>query len=203
MSMGKGPGMSLKRRRACLVVPLGLVGLCLLLLAISAASNIGLPTRSALVERLGDVEKARLSEVLHLRAALGDEVWPGWAQADIPVIVYNEKYAFLIGYLDPPAGWLSVPAREARGGAWEQVTGDSFEGKPYYRTLLSDPAKTPQGFTVQVGRTWAATFQTREYGEVSFYQGFREGLPPVVSGIVPVRLAWQFLMGKTESYIAA
>ncbi len=195
--------MSRKRRRACLVVPVGLVGLCLLLLAASAASNLGLPTHSATVERLNDLEKARLSEVLHLRTALGDAVWPGWAAADIPLIVYNEKYAFLVGYQDPPAGWLKMPIRERRGGAWEQVPGDSFEGKAYYRTVITDPAKTPEGFSVLVGERWTATFQTREYGEVSFYQGFRQGLPPVISGVVPVRLGWQFLMGKTDSYIAA
>ncbi len=182
---------------------MGLVGLCLLLLAASAASNHGLPKGSAIVERLSDLEKARLSEVLHLRSVLGEAVWPGWAAADIPIIVYNEKYAFLVGYQEPPAGWLKMPMRERRGGSWEQVPGDAFEGRPYYRTLITDPAKTPEGFTVLVGERWTATFQTREYGEVSFYQGFRDGLPPVVSQVFPVRLAWQFLMGKTDSYVAA
>ncbi len=191
------------RKKSCIGVFLGLTGLCVLSLAAVAASNATLPTHSADTARLKDLEKARLSEVLHLRAALGNDAWPGWAEADIPLIVHNEQYAFLVGYADPPPGWLKVPSRESRGGPWEEVPGDLFEGRHYYRTLILDPEKTPEGFTVLVGDRWVATFQTREYGEIEFYEGFRHELPPGISAFVPVRLAWQLLMGKTDSYIAA
>lgn len=190
-------------RNACLFIPLGLTGLCLLVVAVSALSNLGLPQQSSTVDHLSDLEKARLSEVLHLRSTLGDSVWPEWGQADIPLIVYNEQYAFLLGYPNPPDGWMKVPSLEERGGPWEEVSNDSFEGNPYYRTLLTDPQKTPEGFTVLVGDRWVASFQTREYGQVEFYRGFRAELPPVISSIVPVRLVWALLMGKTDSYIAA
>jgi len=103
-------------RKFCLFFPLGLVALCLLAAAASALSNLGLPQHSKTVEALSDLEKARLSEVLHLRRTLGEAVWPGWGQADIPLIVYNEQYAFLLGYADPPAGWKKVPTLEPRGG---------------------------------------------------------------------------------------
>ena len=190
-------------RKACLFLPLGLIALCLLGVALSALSNLGLPRQSTTVDRLDDLEKARLSEVIHLRSAFGDAVWPGWAQADIPLIVYNEQYAFLVGYPNPPAGWLKVPALEPRGGPWEEVSGDDFDGLPYYRTLIESPEKTPEAFTVLVGDRWVATFQTRAYSEVAFYRDFRAELPPVLSSLVPVRLAWALLMGKTDSYIAA
>lgn len=190
-------------KRACLLIPIGLIVLCLLGVAASALSNLGLPQHSTTLDRLNELEKARLSEVLHLRRNLGDAVWPGWSQADIPLIVYNELYAFLVGYPNPPAGWLKVPALDPRGGPWEEVPADAFEGHPYYRTLITDPQKTPEGFTVLVGDRWVATFQTREYGEVEFYRGFRQNLPPFISNLVPVRLVWEFLMGRTESYIAA
>jgi hypothetical protein len=59
---------------------------------------------------------------------------------------------------------MKVPSLAVRGGSWVEVPGDTFEGHPYYRTPLTDPQKTPEGFTVLVGDLWVATFQTREYG---------------------------------------
>lgn len=203
MACSMKPSKHPRLRKFCLFFPLGLITLCLLAVAASALSNLGLPQHSKTVDHLSELEKARLSEVLHLRRALGEAVWPGWGQADIPLIVYNEQYAFLLGYADPPAGWLKVPDQEPRGGSWEQVPGEAFEGSPYYRTLLTDPQKTPQGFTVRVGERWAATFQTREYGEITFYRDIRKAFPPFISTFVPVRLAWALLMGKTDAYIAA
>ena len=191
------------RRRACLLLVLGVIALCVLGAAASAISNASLPQHSSVTDRLSEQEKARLSEALHLRKTMGDTVWPGWAQADIPLIVYNERYAFLIGLPDPAPGWKKVPFMEPRGGAWEIVPGDLFEGQPYYRTPLTDPKKTPEGFAVLVGDRWVATFQTREYSEVTFYEGLRSEIPSPIRRLVPVRLAWEALMGKTESYIAA
>jgi len=179
------------------------MALCLLAAAASALSNRSLPQHSTITDRLSELDKARLSEVRHLRRILGDSAWPGWSQADIPIIVYNEQYVFLVGYPNPPAGWMKVPTLEPRGGPWEEVPGDLFEGSPYYRTRLTDPQKTPQGFTVQVGDRWAATFQTREYGEIVFARDFRSQVPPFVSSLVPVRLVWALLMGTTDAYIAA
>jgi hypothetical protein len=194
---------SVNNKKACLFIPLSLIILCLLGAAVSALSNLGLPQHSTTPDRLSELDKAQLSEVLHLRSNLGDAVWPGWSQADIALIVYNEQYAFLVGYPNPPAGWMKVPSLELRGGPWEEIPGDTFEGGPYYRTAITDPEKTPEGFTVLVGDRWVATFQTREYGEVDFYRGFRQNLPPFISNLVPVRLVWSFLMGKTDNYIAA
>jgi hypothetical protein len=197
------PLKSFKIRNACLFIPLGLIVLCLLVFAVSALSNLGLPQQSIITDRLSELEKARLSEVLHLRGVLGDVVWPGWSQADIPLIVYNEQYAFLVGYLNPPDGWMKVPGLEPRGGPWEEVPDDAFDGHPYYRTPITDPQKTPEGFTVRIGDRWVATFQSREYSQVAFYRDFRQKLPPFISNLVPLRLIWALLMGKTDNYIAA
>ena len=197
------PAKPSKLKKSCLLIPLSLIGLIALLLAVSALSNLGLPQNSELTDHLSDLEKARLSEVIHLRTTLGDAVWPGWSQADIPLIVYNEQCAFLVGYPNPPDGWLKVPSLEGRGGPWEQVPNDSFESQPYYRTPILDPNKTPEAFTVLVGDQWVATFMTREYSQIEFYRDFRQNLPPFISNLVPVRLVWSFMMGKAESYIAA
>jgi hypothetical protein len=190
-------------KRSCLSIPLGILGVFVILIAISALSNLGLPQQSKTQDYLSELEKARLSEALQLRRSLGDATWPGWSQADIPIIEYNEKYAFLVGYPDPPSGWKKVPSMEQRGGPWEAVPGDTFDGQPYYRTPITDPLKTPQSFTVLVGDMWVATFQTREYSQVNFYHEFRQQLPPVLSNLVPVRLVWALLMSQSESHIAA
>jgi hypothetical protein len=191
-------------RKACLFIPLVLAAFCLFGVLLSALSNLGLPQRSTTLDRLDELEKARLSEVIQLRRTFGEEVWPGWEQAEIPLIVYNEQYAFLVGYSGSPTpGWLKVPSLEPRGGSWEEVPGDTFEGQPYYRSRIEDPEKTPEAFTVLVGDRFAASFLTREYSEVAFYRDFRREIPPLLAPVIPVRLAWMLLMGKTEMYVAA
>ena len=79
-----------KAGKYVIIAVLSLSGLCLLLVAISAISNLGLPQGSPEVETLSQADKVRLAEAVHLRQAVGDTVWPGWGQADIPVIVYDE-----------------------------------------------------------------------------------------------------------------
>ena len=109
---------SRRRRFARLRLLAAPLTLCALLPLVSALSNVGLPTRSTVLKQLIAVDKARLEE-----AALGDAVWPGWAAADIAFIVYNEGYAFLVGYPaeagDPPTGRIKVPQGTARGDGLE------------------------------------------------------------------------------------
>ena len=172
----------------------------------SALSNIGLPTQSQPLERLSRAEKARLAEVFHLRQTLGDEVWPGWGRAPIPVIVHNEAYAFLVGYPEgetPPDGWVRVPWDERMGGPWEVLPGDAFQGQVTYRQQLAGPEETPENFTVRVGDHWAATLWTREYARISMVSGLRQELPPFLRPILPWRLVWRLLMGATETYVGA
>ncbi|HLO30613.1 MAG TPA: hypothetical protein VK249_15825 [Anaerolineales bacterium] len=178
--------------------------LIVLLLAcgLSAVINLSLPTHSEVADHLSNLEKARLAEFFHLKQELGSAIWPGWGEADIPLVLYNEEYAFLIGYPDPPDGWLKMPQRESRGAAWEVVPGEKFDNMPYYRQRLTDPNKTPEGFTVLVGDRWVATFQTREYSEISFYSGLRDGFPPVVREVVPYALFWNLISGESDAYIA-
>ena len=81
---------------------LELTVLCIGIIGYLALSNWNLPTHSQVVDRLSDLEKARLAEAIHLRHNLGDQVWPGWGDADIPFIIYNKSYAFLVNYPTPP-----------------------------------------------------------------------------------------------------
>jgi len=94
---------------------------------------------------LNTAEKAELAEVLRLKAELGDQVWPGLGRIDIPVILYNERYEFLVGKAKPPS-------------PWQAVKGDNFLGRPYYRR----PVENPQAFAVAVGTLWAGSVGTLE-----------------------------------------
>lgn len=177
----------------------------LLLLAVailSALYNLTLPSESETTEYLPADEKAYIIEMDHLRRSAGNEVWPGWGDQQVPVIVYNESYAFLIGYPDPPDGWKKMPSGEFRGTSWQQVQNDDINGERYYRQSLPDPHITPENFTAKVGDRWVLTMQTKEYAAVSFYNGFRNELPPIISAVFPYRLFWNLLMGTAENYIA-
>jgi len=193
----------MKMKRIGLMIPPGLVIVCLILVGISYISNRGLPTRSQIVDRLSEQEKARLLESNHLRTKLGEVVWPGWQSQEIPVIVYNEGYAFLVGLPDPPDGWLKMPQGQKRGGPWELVPDDSIEGQPYYRQPLPNPNLVPENFTVLVGDRWVATLQTKEFMLISFVEGFSSELPPPVRPIFPYRLAWRLLVNNSDGYISA
>ncbi len=182
---------------------IGLISLCVAVVGISYLSNLNLPTHSQVTDHLSELEKARLAEAIHLRQTLGDMVWPGWGLLDIPIIVYNEEYAFLVGYSSPPAGWVKMPQDEPRGGPWEAVLNDTFEGQVYYRQRLANPKITPENFTVLVGERWVATMETKEYMEINFYVQFREELPSILRRIFPYRLFWGLLMGDTETYIGS
>ncbi len=180
---------------------MGLALLCVAVVGISTLSNLNLPTHSQVTDHLSDLEKARLAEAIHLRQTLGDTIWPGWGRLDIPIIVYNEEYAFLVGYPNPPAGWVKMPQGEPRGGPWEAVPDDTFEDQVYYRQRLANPEITPENFTVRVGERWVATMETKEYMEINFYVQFRKQFPSILQPIFPYRLVCGLLMGETETYI--
>ena len=171
-----------KFRRIALFTLLGLAGLCLALAGISALSNRFLPKGPEQLDRLTDQDKARLAEALHLQASLGEQVWPGFAQMEIPVIIWNQQYAFLVGLADPPPEWQSVPA-------------DQFEGQPYYRKPESDP----QNFAVPIGTTWAASMASKTETDAFLISAFRDFLPPVIEQIFPYRI----LIQPSETQIAA
>ncbi|HEX9262003.1 MAG TPA: hypothetical protein VF893_05695, partial [Candidatus Bathyarchaeia archaeon] len=127
------------RSRTCFLTAFSIFcGLCILLLGISAISNLLLPSRAVNTEILTNLDKARLTEAYHLRQTLGESVWPGFGEANIPIIIYNKQYAFLVGIENPESGWTKVPVNEERGGPWVVVPNDTFEGKPYFRQSLSD-----------------------------------------------------------------
>lgn len=179
---------------------LSLTGLCIVLLAISALANQTLPTRSDTIEVLSMFDKARLAETRHLLRGLGGEVWPGWGDVDFPMIAYNEEYAFLVGYPNPPEGWFKVPAGNRRGIAWEPVPNDTFMGKTYYRQRLS--GVTPEAFTVMVGERWICSLPTFDWMQISLAQTIRADIPSFLQPVFPYRLFIRQLVNGDDQYIS-
>ncbi len=85
-------------------------------------------------------DKAEISEALRLQKSLGDQVWPGFAQAEIPVVLYNNHYEFLAGTRKVSPTWMPV-------------TNDQFDEKKYYRRN----ATKAQSFAVKVDARWVAS----------------------------------------------
>lgn len=176
--------------------------LCILLAGVSYISNLMLPSHSENTSFLSNLDKARLAEAIHLRQALGDSVWSGWGKANIPTIIYNEEYAFLVGLPEPSPGWIKVPANTQKGGPWEAVQEDTFQGVTYYRQRLADRASTPQAFTVLVGDRWVASLTTKEWMEISLAEPIREDLPFLLHPVLPYKLFCRLLVGDSDRYIS-
>jgi hypothetical protein len=197
------PGQPHRLRRCSTFVAAGLILACILFAGLSALSNFLLPAQIPATGRLSDLDKARLAEAFHLRGELGDTLWQGWGQDDIPMILYNEDYAFLVGYPDPPSGWVKVPGNETRGGPWEEVPDDSFEGQPYYRQPLA-PDITPQAFVVLIGARWVSSLPSREWMQIQLGNDFKESVPPFLRPFFPYRLAARLFLsaaGGADLYI--
>lgn len=176
------------------------------ILGLSAASNLFFPDHSNPVDRLSDLEKARITEAFRLRRKIGDSIWPGLSSAEIPIIVYNEAYVFLTGIDNPDPGWHTVPHNIACGGQWDVVPNDLIDGSKYYRQRLPDECASPQAFTVRVGNLWAASMTTKDWMPVKMGNGIRNSLLPAVNAIVPYRLIARIFLGlgmNTDGYICA
>jgi len=153
--------------------------LCAIAAGLAALSNRSLITApSAAISHetvaLDPLDKARLAEALHLKRALGERVWPGWGETEMPVLIWKRAHSFLIGHPSPPA-------------PWEPVANDTFQGQAYYYRTTDDP----QNFAVWVGDRWAASLATK--GEVDAYliEMIGDAVPPPLRAVVPYRLIIQ------------
>jgi len=156
----------------------GLLLLCLFLSAVLATSNRNLPVEDT-SDHLSAVDKARLLESLHLKTALGDQVWQGWGSMEIPIIVWNRSYEFLFNYDgDAPSGW-------------SKITDDDINGQPYYSQIANEP----QNFAVRVGDIWTASIAIKQTTDVFLIKAFQEMLPSPIKQVFPYR----FLIQPSET----
>jgi hypothetical protein len=170
-----------RARRVILFGAAGMMGLCLAILSLSALSNRTLPAGPTALDRLDPLDKVRLQETLHLKHELGEAVWPGWGQADIPVALWNKDYTFLVGYANPSPEWAPV-------------VDDDFDGQPYYR----QPAHDPQNFAVLIGERRVASLATKWEMDNFLISKFREMMPDPLKPVFPYRL----LIQPTEVHIS-
>ena len=175
---------------------------CLLLTAVSAIYNTQLPTASQNPAQLSQEEIAHVQELLHLHKTLGNDVWPGWGEADTPIVVYNEAYTFLFNYSgDPPVGWAEGPAQPVQGNTWEVVDGGIVAQRPYYRQKLAD-GESPQAFALLIGEDWGAALTTKAWMKISLTENIKQELPPFLQPIFPYMLFVNQLINSSEHYVA-
>ncbi|HPH95167.1 MAG TPA: hypothetical protein PKW33_03305 [Anaerolineaceae bacterium] len=194
--------MKAKNRRWILIFLLVDAVICLAVLGAAVVSNQVLPFRSSQVKPLTGLQKAYLSEAQSLRRELGGLVWPGWDQADIPIVIYNESHVFVVDSSQPPAGWIKVPKNELRGTAWMLVSDDLFDNQPYYWQPLNSLNQTPEAFTVKLGEKWAGSMPTREWMAVALGDMFRDDLPGPLQWVIPYKFMAKILMGSSDQYIS-
>lgn len=171
-----------KRRRILPYVLLVPLGLCVAVLGLSALSNRFLPAAPTRLDHLTQADEARVAEAFHLKQTLGDQVWPGWSEADIPLIVWNSQYAFLYGYPRQPEGW-------------EALEDEAFHRRPVFRQAGPDH----DAFTeLLVEDTWAGSMSTKWEVDAFMMSQFRENIPAPINEVVPYRL---FIL-PSEQYMA-
>jgi len=149
--------------------------LCVVAAGVAALSNRGLNLDPSPPDQQGNIaleplDKARLAEAVQLKRALGETVWPGWGETEMPVLVWNRTYSFLIGHPTPPDEWTPVAA-------------DLFQGQAYYYQATHDP----QNFAVQVGERWVASIATKAEVDARLIEMIRDALPAPLQAIVPYR----------------
>lgn len=194
--------MATKKKKWGLWIVLLLPGLCLGTSLIFALINLFLPQESADPEQLSDLDIAYVLEAQNLQMELGDEVFPGYGAGAIPVILFNEKYAFLIGLQDPADGWVKVPQEQQRGKAWQPMpAGEIFPQQSYYRTTY-DPQRGPDAFTVRVSETYVSSMATKEWFKIALTGNFRTDLPGFLKPIFPYSFMANSFLPNTDTYLS-
>jgi hypothetical protein len=157
-----------------------------ILSSLIAALNMRIPTQSAVPNQLSANEQHRITEAIHLRRTIGNQVWPGWSEVKIPFILYNESHVFLAGsdIENTTAGWTRIPYNTNFGTEWNLVK-DQIR---YYRQPLPENGETPQAFVVQVGDQIAASMTTKEWTKINLVKLIKEDLPGFLKPIFPYQL---------------
>ena len=151
--------------------------------------------------KLSDLDKAEIEEFFRLQKQLGDSVWPGYGKADIPVILYNKEWAFLVGCKSPPDGWRKVPGMNLYGTKWELVAGDNIFGLNYYRQRL-ESGNNPQAFTVKVGEKWVACMTTIEWTRTKLENDIKKNIPSAQKDNLLLKKMVSIMGGNLDKHIS-
>lgn len=152
-----------------------------LVLSTFAIANYHRSESSAYIDSISVIEQNRLKEIDHLRASIGDHIWPGFSDQVIPVILYNEAYVFLSGITNPETGWKTIPFNKPMGVSWT----DMNSTLPYFRQPIISSEQVPEAFTVKVGDYYAASITTKEWTEIKLTQMIESDLPSFIKPVFP------------------
>lgn len=172
-----------KSLRVIKTIALSLIGLLFLTAAISFISNQNLPEPSSTPDELSQQDLAHAEEALHLMAELGDQTWPGLS-GDIPLILWNEDYAFLVNSQEELSGWNKL----------ENATANNLP------VFVQKNESNYQAFTEMLSNgQYAGSMATKNATNVGFINLFKEDLPPIIAKIFPYRL----MLISTDFYITS
>lgn len=152
-------------------------------------------------DKLTALDKAEIEEFFNLQKKLGDSLWPGFGKADIPVILYNKEWVFIVGIGYPPDGWKKVPNMNQLGRKWELVAGDKIVGRNYYRQRL-DSSNVPQAFAVKVGEKWVACMTTIEWTRIKLENEIKKNMPSPQRDSLFLKMIVNYMGGNLDKHIS-
>lgn len=138
--------------RLLTIIPLGLIGLCLVIGGLLFVSNQFLPESSNTPDELTYEDIARAEEALNLLANLGNQTWPGLDHA-LPLIVWNDSYAFLIN-------------ADKRLPDWEELENVSINDLPVYTQV--NTANYQAFAEVLINNQYAGSMATKDATNIKF-----------------------------------
>lgn len=114
-------------------------------------------------DQLTPAEIAEARDILNYLDKNGDSIFTGFDGSSTDLILYNEKYEFL----------LSKTERDNFIG-WEEIGYDEELARYGYRR----EAKNSQAFAVKVGKQWVGSFSTHTYYNKSITEQIPVFIPP-------------------------
>ena len=148
----------------------GLVALLLVAASLLIIQNeVVAKKRSHLLEGkvLSAEDKKEIEEVGKIKKELGDEIWPGFKDKEIPIILFNDKYEFLFADKNPDSCWHKTDSSEY-----------------FMRTAVKS-----QAFAVKTGMVWTGSIGTLERMNKDYFLGIRSELPFIPAKLFPYQLA--------------
>ena len=112
---------------------------CVALLALFAVAASHGPSASAAAQEQGleEGQLILLREAFHLVSQVGSELWTGWANVPLAVLIIDDKYEFLV---TTPPDWHPSPAFV--------TTEQRFLGRPVYRRRATLPRALRAAFPI-------------------------------------------------------
>ena len=127
--------------------------------------------RSYESETLSEKDQATIRELGILKGKYGSDIWPGFDEAPIPVILFNDRHEFIAGI-------------DSAFQAWSRAGVIQNSDRIYFRRKAQDP----QAFAVQTEKGWAGRFSTLDYLNRDILTRLRRELPAPVNRLMPSQM---------------